>query len=188
MGAARYCDAFAAQHRGRPGTVEARLPDAVPFHPALCAADPRRCCQGSRNPRPAPPAHRAAPPDPTSKARARRPGAARCGQPGLPRACWSCFFVKPETLLRWHRRLIAGAWTYSRRRLGRPQLDEDGQQLIVRLARENPRWGTTPPWHPDLGDHDPHDAAAPRAGPRATAGGHHLAGVSASTGRRDRRV
>jgi putative transposase len=29
----------------------------------------------------------------------------------LPRARWSCFFVKPETLLRWHRRLIAGAWT-----------------------------------------------------------------------------
>jgi hypothetical protein len=106
----------------------------------------------------------------------------------LPRACWSCFFVKPETLLRWHRRLIAGAWTYPRRRLGRPQLDEDGQQLIVHLARENPRWGTTPPWHPDLGDHDPHDAAAPPAGPRATAGGHHLAGVSASTGHRDRRV
>jgi hypothetical protein len=26
----------------------------------------------------------------------------------LPRACWSCFFVKPETLLHWHRRLIAG--------------------------------------------------------------------------------
>jgi hypothetical protein len=27
-------------------------------------------------------------------------------------ACWSCFFVTPPTLLRWHRRLIAGAWTY----------------------------------------------------------------------------
>jgi putative transposase len=27
----------------------------------------------------------------------------------LPRARWSCFFVKPETLLRWHRRLVAGA-------------------------------------------------------------------------------
>jgi hypothetical protein len=27
----------------------------------------------------------------------------------LPRACWSCFFVKPETLLRWHRRLVTGA-------------------------------------------------------------------------------
>jgi hypothetical protein len=30
----------------------------------------------------------------------------------LPRARWSCFFFKPETLLRWHRRLVAGAWTY----------------------------------------------------------------------------
>jgi hypothetical protein len=29
----------------------------------------------------------------------------------LPRARWSCFIVKPETLLRWHRRLVAGAWT-----------------------------------------------------------------------------
>ena len=38
----------------------------------------------------------------------------------LPRARWSCFFVKPETLLRWHRRLVAGAWTYPRRGRGRP--------------------------------------------------------------------
>ena len=29
----------------------------------------------------------------------------------LPRARWSCFFVTPETLLRWRRRLVAGAWT-----------------------------------------------------------------------------
>jgi putative transposase len=27
----------------------------------------------------------------------------------LPRARWSCFFVTPETLLRWHQRLVAGA-------------------------------------------------------------------------------
>jgi putative transposase len=27
----------------------------------------------------------------------------------LPRTRWSCFFVKPETLLRWHRRMVAGA-------------------------------------------------------------------------------
>ena len=59
----------------------------------------------------------------------------------LPRARWSCFFVKPETLLRWHRRLVAGAWTYPCRGPGRPPLDEEVQQLIVRLARENPRWG-----------------------------------------------
>ena len=59
----------------------------------------------------------------------------------LPRSCWSCFFVRPETLLGWHRRLVAGAWTYPHRRPGRPALDEDLQQLIVRLAKENPRWG-----------------------------------------------
>ena len=28
----------------------------------------------------------------------------------LPRGRWSCFWVKPEPLLRWHRRLVAGAW------------------------------------------------------------------------------
>jgi hypothetical protein len=27
----------------------------------------------------------------------------------LPRSRWSCFLVRPETLLRWHRRLIASA-------------------------------------------------------------------------------
>jgi putative transposase len=59
----------------------------------------------------------------------------------LPRARWSCFFVTPETLLRWHRRLVAGAWTYPPIGQGRPQLDQAVQQLIIRLATENPRWG-----------------------------------------------
>jgi putative transposase len=58
----------------------------------------------------------------------------------LPRARWSCFFVRPETLLRWHRRLVANAWTYSYR-IGRPPLNPEVQQLIARLARENPHWG-----------------------------------------------
>jgi hypothetical protein len=59
----------------------------------------------------------------------------------LPRARWSCLFVRPGTLLRWHRRLVAGAWTYPHRQTGRPPLDQEVQQLIVRLAKENPRWG-----------------------------------------------
>jgi transposase len=59
----------------------------------------------------------------------------------LPRARWSCFLVRPETLLRWHRRLVADVWTYPPRGRGRPPLDGHLQQLIVRLAAENPRWG-----------------------------------------------
>jgi hypothetical protein len=59
----------------------------------------------------------------------------------LPRTRWSCFLITPQTLLRWHRRLVAGAWTYPHRRPGRPPLDADTQRLIVRLATENPRWG-----------------------------------------------
>jgi hypothetical protein len=40
---------------------------------------------------------------------------------------WSCFFVQPETLLRWPRRLVAGGWTYPGCGPGRPPLDEEVQ-------------------------------------------------------------
>jgi putative transposase len=59
----------------------------------------------------------------------------------LPRARWSVFLVQPETLLRWHRRMVARRWTYPSTSKGRPPISEQVQQLVVRLARENPRWG-----------------------------------------------
>lgn len=50
--------------------------------------------------------------------------------------------VTPDTLLRWHHLLVAKKWDYSqRRRPGRPQLAQEIQELVVRLARENPGWG-----------------------------------------------
>jgi hypothetical protein len=60
----------------------------------------------------------------------------------MPRTLWSSFLVRPETLVRWHRELIRRKWTYKRRgRPGRPPVDPEVRELILRLGRENPRWG-----------------------------------------------
>src|SRR5205814_3873291 len=59
----------------------------------------------------------------------------------LPRDRWPAFLVTPSTLLRWHRELAARRWTFpptGRREGGLP---EEAVELVVRLARENPRWG-----------------------------------------------
>jgi putative transposase len=59
----------------------------------------------------------------------------------LSRDRWASFMVRPQTILRWHRELVRRKWTYRGRGPGRPPLDPETSDLIVRLGRENPRWG-----------------------------------------------
>jgi putative transposase len=53
----------------------------------------------------------------------------------LPRRSWHAFVVQPETLLRWHRRLVANHWTYPHRLPGRPPIGGEIRELVLRLAR-----------------------------------------------------
>jgi len=49
---------------------------------------------------------------------------------------------KPETLLKWHRELVKRKWTFKHSpRAGRPRTAAEVEGLVIRLARENPRWG-----------------------------------------------
>ncbi len=50
--------------------------------------------------------------------------------------------VQPETILRWHRELARQKWTYAQiNKGGRPRIHQDKENLIVRFAKENLRWG-----------------------------------------------
>jgi putative transposase len=59
----------------------------------------------------------------------------------LPRSTWASLLVRPDTLLRWHRQLVARRWTNPHVRPGRPPLEPSVGALILRFARENPQWG-----------------------------------------------
>ena len=52
----------------------------------------------------------------------------------LPRRHLERFFVRPATLLRWHRDLVARRWTYPHRRPGRPSVPSGTVSLVLRLA------------------------------------------------------
>jgi len=49
--------------------------------------------------------------------------------------------VTPDTLLAWHRKLIAKKWTYARKGPGRPRVTQEITDLVLRMARENVSWG-----------------------------------------------
>ena len=59
----------------------------------------------------------------------------------VPRERWAAFLVTPETILRWHRALVRRRWTYPHSGAGRPPLADQTVELIVRLAKDNSRWG-----------------------------------------------
>jgi hypothetical protein len=51
--------------------------------------------------------------------------------------------AKPDTILAWHRTLVAQSYdgTQPRTSLGRPRIDKELEDLVVRMARENRSWG-----------------------------------------------
>jgi putative transposase len=58
----------------------------------------------------------------------------------LSRSARRSRLVTPETLLRWHRRLVRRRWTYPAKG-GRPPVDAELAALIEQMTRENPGWG-----------------------------------------------
>ena len=59
----------------------------------------------------------------------------------LPAPLRQLRLVSHRTLLRWHHQLVARRWTYPHRRPGRPPTPAPIRALVLRMARENPRWG-----------------------------------------------
>src|SRR6266545_3666261 len=179
-----------------PRAAQTRLPHAVPLHPAPRPARPRRRRQGPGDPGPPPAAHRPPTSAPTTQAGTRRPRPARRGQ---PRPATRPLVVLPRQA----RDAAALASATGRRRLDPPAPRNRATATRPGVAaahrppgQREPALGlpahqgrAAPVWPARLGDRDPHHAAPPRTGPDATTNDHHhLAGVPAPAGRRDRRL
>jgi putative transposase len=59
----------------------------------------------------------------------------------LPRSSRGLLLVTPRTLLRWHQALVRRKWRQAPGQRGRPKLPAEVRELVLLLARENPRWG-----------------------------------------------
>jgi putative transposase len=59
----------------------------------------------------------------------------------LPRSSRGVLLVTPRTLLRWHQALVRRKWRQASGQPGRPKLPAEVRELVLRFARENPRWG-----------------------------------------------
>jgi putative transposase len=59
----------------------------------------------------------------------------------LPRSSRGVLLMTPRTLLRWHQGLVRRKWRQAAGQRGRPSLPAEVRELVLRLARENPRWG-----------------------------------------------
>ena len=58
----------------------------------------------------------------------------------LSRERWRSLLITPATLRRWHRRFMARRWTDAHP-VGRPPMRREIRDVVLRLARDNPRWG-----------------------------------------------
>ncbi len=59
----------------------------------------------------------------------------------LPRDRWEVFSFSPQTLLRWHRELVARKWAYKQKRMGRPPISPELRALIISMAKNSSDWG-----------------------------------------------
>ena len=134
---------FGSVARGNPpaGTPAGRPGPTSPHAELACAARPGRRSQGRRDPGAPPRDRRPAPTQPAPEAELGRPRPAQRAEQtatylGAPAAARVA-----ENAAALARQLVAGRWTYPRRQPGRPPVAQPVRALVLRSARENPRWG-----------------------------------------------